>query len=58
MVQLGGFGGSLLSDNVINLRKLQSLLQRFLLVIESYIKRQGCLLNCVDTELKVATSVS
>ena len=31
IIKLGGFGGSLLSDNVKNLRKLRSLLQGFLL---------------------------
>ena len=43
-IQLGGFGGSLLSDNVMNLRKIAITggggRGGFLLVIESYIRRQ------------------
>ena len=40
-IQLGGFGGSLLSDNVMNLRKIAiTAAGGFLLVIESYIRRQ------------------
>ena len=57
MVHLDGFGSSLLSDNVMSLRKFQLLLHGFLLVIKSYIRKQNA---CMDTESesKVALSVA
>ena len=53
-IQLGGFGGSLLSDNVMNLRKIAIIAGRKL-----YQKARS-LLDCTDTEseLKLAPSVS
>ena len=59
-IQLGGFGGSLLSDNVMNLRKIAITAARVLTGDRKLYQKARSLLNCTDTksELKLAPSVS
>ena len=59
-IQLGGFGGSLLSDNVMNLRKIAITAAGVLTGDRKLYQKARSLLNCTDTEseLKLVLSVS
>ena len=59
-IQLGGFGGSLLSDNVMNLRKIAIIAAVVLTGDGKLYRKARFLLNCTDTEseLKLVLSVS
>ena len=59
-IQLGGFGGSLLSDNVMNLRKIAIIAAVVLTGDGKLYRKARSLLNCMDTEseLKLVLSVS
>ena len=59
-IQLGGFGGSLLSGNVMNLRKIAFTAAGVLTGDRKLSQKARSLLNCTDTksELRLAPSVS
>ena len=58
--QLGGFGGSLLSDNVMNLRRIAITAAGVLTGDRKLYRKARSLLNCTDTEseFKLVLSVS
>ena len=59
-IHLGGFGGSLLSDNVMNLRKIAITAAGVLTGDRKLYQKARSLQNCIDikSELKLAPSVS
>ena len=59
-IQLGGFGGSLLRDNVMNRRKIAVIAAVVLTGDGKLYRKARSLLNCTDTvsELKLVLNVS